>query len=48
MGFRIQNYTPTDKNLKQAFDQLTILKDKLGLSEAVVQKIAYIYRKALK
>ena len=44
--FRIQNYTSTDKNLKQAFDQLDILKDKLGLSDSMVEKTAYIYRKA--
>ena len=47
-NLRIQNYTPTDKNLKQAFDQLTILKDKLGLSDTAVEKSAYIYRKAQK
>jgi transcription initiation factor TFIIB len=44
--FRIQNYTSTDRNLKQAFDQLDILKDKLGLSDSMVEKTAYIYRKA--
>src|SRR6478736_2077322 len=44
--FRIQLYTSTDKNLKQAFDQLDILKDKLGLSDSMVEKTAYIYRKA--
>ena len=44
--FRTQNYTSTDKNLKQAFDQLDILKDKLGLSDSMVEKTAYIYRKA--
>ncbi len=46
--FRIQLYTPTDKNLKQAFDQLDIMKDKLGLSDAIVEKTAYIYRRAQK
>jgi transcription initiation factor TFIIB len=44
--FRIQTHTPTGKNLKQAFDQLDMLKDKLGLTEAAVEKAAYIYRKA--
>ena len=44
--FKTQNYTSTDKNLKQAFDQLDILKDKLGLSDSMVEKTAYIYRKA--
>src|SRR5919201_6698591 len=43
---RTQIHTPTDRNLKQAFFQLDILKDKLGLSDSVVEKAAYIYRKA--
>jgi transcription initiation factor TFIIB len=30
----------------KAFDELDILKDKLALSDAVVEKAAYIYRKA--
>lgn len=37
----------TDKNLRLAFTHLDKLKDKLTLSEAVVEKAAYIYRKAL-
>jgi len=36
-----------DKNLKQAFSELYRLKDKLSLSDSVVEKAAYIYRKAL-
>ena len=44
--YRIQLHTPTDQNLKQAFDQLDIIKDKLGLSDSIVEKTAYIYRKA--
>ena len=44
--FRIQTHTPADQNLKQAFDQLDIMKDKLGLSDSIVEKTAYIYRKA--
>ena len=43
---RTQTHTPTDRNLKQAFFQLGVLKDKLGLSDTVVEKTAYIYRKA--
>jgi hypothetical protein len=39
------SYTYLDKNLTQAFDELDILKDKLALSDAVVEKAAYIYRK---
>jgi transcription initiation factor TFIIB len=45
--FRIKGYTSTNKNLKQAFNELSILKDKLALSNATVEKSAYIYRKAL-
>ena len=44
--YRIQNYRSTDRNLQQAFHQLNILKDKLGLSDLAVEKSAYIYRKA--
>jgi len=43
---RTQVYTSTDKNLTQAFAQLHTLKDKLGLPGAVIEKTAYIYRKA--
>jgi transcription initiation factor TFIIB len=41
-----QVYTSTDKNLTQAFTQLDTLKDKLGLSDVIVEKTAYIFRKA--
>jgi transcription initiation factor TFIIB len=34
------------RNLMRAFSELEGLKDKLGLSDAIVQKTAYIYRKA--
>ena len=43
---RIKVYTSTDKNLTQAFAQLDTLKDKLGLSDVIVEKTAYIFRKA--
>jgi transcription initiation factor TFIIB len=43
---RTQYHTPTKKNLVLAFNELDILKDKLGLSDAAVEKTAYIYRKA--
>jgi len=36
-----------DRNLKQAFNELFRLKDKLALSDSVVEKAAYIYRKAI-
>ena len=42
---RTQYHTPTKKNLVLAFNELDILKDKLGLSDAAVEKTAYIYRK---
>src|SRR5919198_1859955 len=44
--FRTQAHTPTDRNLRQAFSELDRLKDKLGLPDAIVEKTAYIYRKA--
>jgi len=36
----------TNRNLIIAFNQLNILKDKLGLSDSIIEKTAYIYRKA--
>lgn len=44
---RSQSNYVVDKNLKQAFNELYRLRDKLSLSDAVVEKAAYIYRKAL-
>jgi transcription initiation factor TFIIB len=44
---RSQMHEQTDRNLRQAFTHLDKLKDKLALSDAVVEKAAYIYRKAL-
>jgi transcription initiation factor TFIIB len=44
--FRTQAHTPTDRNLRQAFSELERLKDKLGLSDPIIEKTAYIYRKA--
>jgi transcription initiation factor TFIIB len=38
--------TSSDRSLIQAFTELTMLKDKLGLPDAVVEKSAYMYRKA--
>jgi transcription initiation factor TFIIB len=46
--FRTQHQASNDKNLQQAFTELDKLKDKLGLSDAAVQKTAYIYRKLQK
>src|SRR2546426_489509 len=43
---RSQAHSSAAKNRKHAFTQLSILKDKLNLSDAVIEKTAYIYRKA--
>jgi transcription initiation factor TFIIB len=44
--YRILHNSSIDRNLWQAFSQLNALKDKLGLSETIIEKTAYIYRKA--
>ena len=44
---RSQSYLSTDRNLKQALSELDKLKDKLTISPSVLEKAAYIYRKAL-
>lgn len=44
---RTQAHKTTEKNLRQAFNDLSRLQDKLGLSEAIIEKTAYIYRKAM-
>jgi transcription initiation factor TFIIB len=44
--YRTQLNSSTDRNLSKAFSELHLLKDKLGLSDAIVEKTAYIYRKA--
>ena len=36
-----------DRNLRQALTGLAMLKDKLSLSDSVIEKAAYLYRKAL-
>jgi transcription initiation factor TFIIB len=43
--YRTQIRSATDRNLRNAFFKLDILKDRLGLSDSVVEKAAYIYRK---
>jgi transcription initiation factor TFIIB len=37
----------SDRNLRQALGEVSTLKDKLSLSNVVVEKASYIYRKAL-
>jgi transcription initiation factor TFIIB len=45
--FRIHlNSNASDRNFRIAFSLLNTLKDKLGLSDTIVEKVAYIYRKA--
>jgi transcription initiation factor TFIIB len=44
---RIQLHESKDRNLKKAFNTLNTLKDKLSLSDVTIEKIAYIYKKAL-
>ncbi|MEM2856410.1 MAG: TFIIB-type zinc ribbon-containing protein [Candidatus Nitrosocaldaceae archaeon] len=44
---RSQVHEPVDRNFRQAFSELDRLKDKLAVSDTVIEKSAYIYRKAL-
>ena len=44
---RTQAHTSSDRNLRQALNEMGKLKDKLALTDVVVEKAAYIYRKAM-
>ena len=44
---RSQVHESADRNLRQAFNELRRFSDKLTVSDAVTEKAAYIYRKAL-
>jgi transcription initiation factor TFIIB len=44
--FRVQLNTLSNRTLREAFMLLDTLKDKLGLSDAVIENTAYLYRKA--
>jgi len=44
---RSQSQASADRNLRQALNELNRLKDKLAISSSVLEKAAYIYRKAL-
>ena len=44
---RSQIHTPVDRNLIQAFNELSKLKDKLVISDTVIERAAYIYRKVI-
>jgi transcription initiation factor TFIIB len=43
---RTKAHSPTDRSLVHAFSELDRLKEKLGLSDAIMEKTAYLYRKA--
>lgn len=43
---RIMAHPSSERNLMKAFQELERLKDKLSLSDALIEKTAYIYRKA--
>ncbi len=42
-----QVHEPIDRNFRRAFSELYRLQDKLSLSDSVLEKAAYIYRKAI-
>jgi transcription initiation factor TFIIB len=44
--FRTKAQSSTHRGLIRAFNELGGLKDKLGLSDAIMEKTAYVYRKA--
>ena len=44
---RSQVHEPADRNLRQALSELNKLKDKIAISSNVLEKAAYLYRKAL-
>ena len=43
---RTQYFNGRDRNFILAFSQLDLLKDKLGLSDVLIERVAYMYRKA--
>ena len=44
---RSQAHSSADRNLRQALNEMNKLKDKLALTDAVIEKASYIYRKAM-
>ncbi|HZW55700.1 MAG TPA: TFIIB-type zinc ribbon-containing protein [Nitrososphaerales archaeon] len=44
---RSQVHESVDRNLRQAFSELDRLAEKLNVSDSVIEKAAYIYRKAI-
>ena len=45
--YRSQDFKPVNRNFKQAFNELHKLKDKIVVSDFVIENAAYIYRKAV-
>jgi len=44
---RTQAHSSADRNLRHALNEMDKLKDKLALTDSVIEKAAYIYRKAM-
>jgi len=44
---RTQAHSSSDRNLRQALNEMDKIKDKLALTDALIEKSAYIYRKAM-
>jgi len=44
---RSQAHSSTERNLRQALSEMDKMKTKLSLSDSVIEKAAYIYRKAI-
>ena len=44
---RSQAHSSAERNLRQALSEMDKLKDKLSLTDTVIEKAAYIYRKAI-
>jgi transcription initiation factor TFIIB len=42
---RVRLHSSTDRNLLSAFSELSMLRDKLGLSDSLLEEIVYMYRK---
>ncbi|SRR5581483_2022996 len=43
---RSRMHSPSERNFQQAFSQLVKVKDRMGLPDSVMEKAAYVYRKA--
>jgi len=44
---RSQAHTSAERNLRQALSEMDKMKAKLSISDPVIEKAAYIYRKAI-